>query len=66
MLAGPKVGERWEQVGSWTQGEKRKRGAMGVESTLAVIGTGGSVKRSSVILTMDQSDAGHGVVGPYA
>eukprot|EP00976_Prorocentrum_cordatum_P063264 1177027-Prorocentrum_minimum.AAC.2 len=25
MLAGPKVGERWEKVGKWTQGEKRGR-----------------------------------------
>eukprot|EP00959_Pyramimonas_sp_CCMP1952_P036489 763702-Pyramimonas_sp.AAC.1 len=47
MLAGPKVGERWEQVGSWTQGEKRGRGAMGVESTLAVIGTGGPCGKGS-------------------
>eukprot|EP00976_Prorocentrum_cordatum_P108480 1194850-Prorocentrum_minimum.AAC.3 len=36
MLAGPKVGEQWEKMGNWTQGEKRGRGAMGVECTLAV------------------------------
>eukprot|EP00959_Pyramimonas_sp_CCMP1952_P282724 5909398-Pyramimonas_sp.AAC.1 len=46
MLAGPKVGERWEKVGNWTQGEKKGREAMGVERTRAVIGTGGPVKRS--------------------
>eukprot|EP00976_Prorocentrum_cordatum_P113874 1195765-Prorocentrum_minimum.AAC.10 len=34
-------GEQREKVGNWAQGEKRGRGAMGVESTLAVIGTGG-------------------------
>eukprot|EP00959_Pyramimonas_sp_CCMP1952_P293993 6148549-Pyramimonas_sp.AAC.1 len=28
MLAGPKVGERREKVGNWSQGEKRGRGAM--------------------------------------
>eukprot|EP00959_Pyramimonas_sp_CCMP1952_P342937 7184318-Pyramimonas_sp.AAC.1 len=35
-------GERWEKAGSWTQAEKGGRGAMGVECTLAVIGTGGT------------------------
>eukprot|EP00959_Pyramimonas_sp_CCMP1952_P085234 1782031-Pyramimonas_sp.AAC.1 len=32
-------------AGNWTQGEKRGWGAMGVECTLAVVGTGGPVKR---------------------
>eukprot|EP00976_Prorocentrum_cordatum_P097647 1191077-Prorocentrum_minimum.AAC.6 len=36
MLAGPKRGGQWEKVGNWTQGEKRGRGAMGVECTLAL------------------------------
>eukprot|EP00976_Prorocentrum_cordatum_P066149 1178193-Prorocentrum_minimum.AAC.2 len=36
--------ERWENVGNWTQGEKRGRGVMGVESALAVISIGGPVK----------------------
>eukprot|EP00976_Prorocentrum_cordatum_P101771 1192782-Prorocentrum_minimum.AAC.5 len=35
---GPR-GKQWEKVGNRTQGEKRGRGAMGVECTLAVIGT---------------------------
>eukprot|EP00976_Prorocentrum_cordatum_P106562 1194477-Prorocentrum_minimum.AAC.3 len=42
-LSGPR-GEQWEKVGNWTQGEKRGRGAMGVECTLAVIGTRGPAK----------------------
>eukprot|EP00976_Prorocentrum_cordatum_P068896 1179320-Prorocentrum_minimum.AAC.1 len=37
----------WEKVGNWTQGEKRGRVEKGgVECTLAVIGTGGPVKRT--------------------
>eukprot|EP00976_Prorocentrum_cordatum_P090554 1188172-Prorocentrum_minimum.AAC.4 len=32
MLAGPKVGERWEKVGNWTQGEKGGRVSGGVLS----------------------------------
>eukprot|EP00959_Pyramimonas_sp_CCMP1952_P156767 3278602-Pyramimonas_sp.AAC.1 len=36
-------GKQWEKVGNWTQGEERGRvsALWGVESTLAVIGTGG-------------------------
>eukprot|EP00976_Prorocentrum_cordatum_P023376 476100-Prorocentrum_minimum.AAC.1 len=37
-------GEKREKVGNWTQGEKRGRGARGVDCTLAVISTGGRVK----------------------
>eukprot|EP00959_Pyramimonas_sp_CCMP1952_P442400 9261335-Pyramimonas_sp.AAC.1 len=37
-------GESSGRVGNRTQGEKRGRGTTGVASTLAVIGTGGSVK----------------------
>eukprot|EP00976_Prorocentrum_cordatum_P046415 938342-Prorocentrum_minimum.AAC.5 len=42
--SGPKRGEQREKVGNWTQGEKRGRGPMGVECSLAVIGTGGPVR----------------------
>eukprot|EP00959_Pyramimonas_sp_CCMP1952_P263008 5499796-Pyramimonas_sp.AAC.1 len=31
------------QPGNWTRGERRGRGATGIECTLAVIGTGGPV-----------------------
>eukprot|EP00959_Pyramimonas_sp_CCMP1952_P128712 2691695-Pyramimonas_sp.AAC.1 len=41
ILTNTDGGEQREKVGNWAQGEKRGRGAMGVESTLAVIGTGG-------------------------
>eukprot|EP00976_Prorocentrum_cordatum_P029438 599434-Prorocentrum_minimum.AAC.1 len=44
MLPRPKRGERREKVGNSTLGDERERGAMGVEFTLAVIGTGGPVK----------------------
>eukprot|EP00959_Pyramimonas_sp_CCMP1952_P060437 1262567-Pyramimonas_sp.AAC.2 len=47
VSSGRKWGEQWEKVGNWTQGEKRGRGAMGVESTLAVVGTGEPVKYGS-------------------
>eukprot|EP00976_Prorocentrum_cordatum_P090529 1188165-Prorocentrum_minimum.AAC.1 len=57
-------GDRWTQA-TWvyshdgpighrmTRGEKRGRGSMGVECTLAVIGTGGPVKRSNLITSHD-------------
>eukprot|EP00959_Pyramimonas_sp_CCMP1952_P339388 7107919-Pyramimonas_sp.AAC.2 len=35
-----------------------RKGLWGVECILAVIGAGGPVKCSNIILTMDQSDAG--------
>eukprot|EP00976_Prorocentrum_cordatum_P073912 1181312-Prorocentrum_minimum.AAC.3 len=50
MLAGPKAGEQWGRKWETGQGgEKRGRETRGVESTLAVIGTGGPVKRSNSV-----------------
>eukprot|EP00959_Pyramimonas_sp_CCMP1952_P408029 8551047-Pyramimonas_sp.AAC.1 len=46
MLAGPKVGEQWERVGSWTRRREKGKGNSGrYARTLAVIGTRGPAKR---------------------
>eukprot|EP00976_Prorocentrum_cordatum_P088536 1187346-Prorocentrum_minimum.AAC.2 len=52
-------GEQRGKAGNWTRGEKRGRGAMGVESTLAVIiGTGrGPVKRSNVTVREEHTSS---------
>eukprot|EP00976_Prorocentrum_cordatum_P064872 1177665-Prorocentrum_minimum.AAC.3 len=50
MLAGPKVGEQWERVGSWTRRREKGKGNSGrYARTLAVIGTRGPAKRSNSI-----------------
>eukprot|EP00976_Prorocentrum_cordatum_P031535 641369-Prorocentrum_minimum.AAC.4 len=59
MLAGPKVGEQWEKVGNWTQGVRHGEGERwGVESTLAVIGTGGPVRSSDSMWALHKFGSG--------
>eukprot|EP00959_Pyramimonas_sp_CCMP1952_P411017 8613398-Pyramimonas_sp.AAC.1 len=49
MSARPEGREAGERAGGPTQGGKRGRGAMGVECTLVVLGTGGPVENKVVL-----------------
>eukprot|EP00959_Pyramimonas_sp_CCMP1952_P117734 2461146-Pyramimonas_sp.AAC.1 len=55
MLAGPKGRESGRKWGTKRGDEKRGRETRGVACILAVIGTGGPVKRSNVIITCPPS-----------